>query len=356
MTSDDQVGNVQTVLGTVSPQILGPTLTHEHLLCDVSVLRHPPAEASALDLFHRPVSLDTLGYINHHGATNLDNARLLDIDTAIDEAALYARHGGGCLVDTTSIGLSRDPVGLAQIARSTGLNIVMGSSYYVDEAHPADVTGKSEDEIVEEIVQDVAHGPSGSGIRSGIIGEVGCSWPLTDNERKVLRASARAQRMTGAPLLIHPGRDETAPLEIIAVLDEAGADLGRTIMGHLDRTVAKRETLTRIAETGCYLEWDLFGREQSYYDPNPNFDMPTDAIRMDTIAWVISEGYGDRVVVAHDVCHKTRLVKYGGHGYFYILSSIVPRMRTRGFDETAINRILVENPARILTFTEPQRA
>ena len=356
MSIDDQAGNVQTVLGTVSPEALGPTLTHEHLLCDVSVLRHPPTEASALDMFHQPVSLENLGYVTHHAAINLDNARLLDIDTAIAEATLYARHGGGCLVDATSGGLSRDPVGLAQIARATGLNIVMGSSYYVDAAHPADVPGKSEDEIAEEIVRDVTEGANASGIRSGVIGEVGCSWPLTDNERKVLRASARAQRTTGAPLLIHPGRDEAAPMEIIAVLDEAGADLGRTIMGHLDRTVARRETLTSIAESGCYLEWDLFGREQSYYDPNPFFDMPTDAMRMDTIAWVISEGYGDRVVVAHDICHKTRLVKYGGHGYFYILSSIVPRMRSRGFDEAAIDRILVENPARILTFTERQRA
>ena len=39
-------------------------------------------------------------------------------------------------------------------------------------------------------------------IKSGIIGEVGCSWPLNDNERKVLRASAIAQKFTGAPMLI----------------------------------------------------------------------------------------------------------------------------------------------------------
>ena len=136
-----------------------------------------------------------------------------------------------------------------------------------------------------------------TGIRSGVIGEVGCSWPLTDNERKVLRASGRAQVLTGAPLLIHPGRDEVAPLEIIEVLTEAGADLGRTIMGHLDRTVFQRDTLKQIAESGCYLEWDLFGREQSYYSANPKIDMPSDAKRMDDIAWISSEGHGRRVVV-----------------------------------------------------------
>ena len=91
----------------------------------------------------------------------------------------------------------------------------------------------SEDDVVRQIVSDVTVGVDGTTFRSGVIGEVGCSWPLMPNERKALRASARAQLITGAPILIHPGRDETAPLEIIEVLREAGADLERTIIGHL---------------------------------------------------------------------------------------------------------------------------
>ena len=38
-----------------------------------------------------------------------------------------------------------------------------------------------------------------SGIRAGIIGEIGCSHPLQDGERKALHAAALAQRATGAP-------------------------------------------------------------------------------------------------------------------------------------------------------------
>ncbi len=74
----------------------------------------------------------------------------------------------------------------------------------------------------------------------------------------------------------------------IEVLSEAGANLNRTIMGHLDRTVFLRGTLTQIAEAGCYMEWDLFGTENSYYALNPNIDMPSDAKRMDDIAWISS--------------------------------------------------------------------
>ena len=354
MANDSPVGKIQTVNGPVDPNSLGITLTHEHLLIDLSWFRTEPAEASAKEFFHRPLSQDILGYTRHHVMPNRDNSQLLDVNVAIDETMLYKQYGGNSLVDATSIGIARDPKGLARVSRATGVNIIMGASHYVAPAHPVDMDSRSEDEIFEKIVEDVTEGVDGTGIRSGVIGEVGCSWPLTDNERKVLRASGRAQQATGAPLLIHPGRDETAPLEIIEVLSEVGTDLGHTIMGHLDRTVFLHDTLKKIAESGCYMEWDLFGSEQSYYSANTNIDMPGDARKMDDIAWIISQGYGDKIVIAHDICAKQRLVKYGGHGYFYILNHIVPRMRARGYTQQAIDKILVANPASVLAFVEPR--
>ena len=171
----------------------------------------------------------------------------------------------------------------------------------------------------------------------------------------MLRASGRAQRLTGAPILIHPGRNETAPLEIIEVLSEVGADLGNPIIGHIERTVFQHSTLKQIAESGCYIEWDLFGREQSYYTADLTVSMPSDATRMDQIARLISDGYGDKIVVAHDICTKHRLLRHGGHGYFNILAHIVPRMRFRGFSQEAIDKILVDNPKGALTFAESKR-
>jgi len=348
----DLAGKVQTVLGPIEPERLGVTLTHEHLLVDLSVAHGPPQTASGMGFYHAPVSMETLGRIRHHGASNEDNAQLFDVATAIEEVMLFKQHGGNSMLEATSIGIGRDPSGLFRISNATGVNIIMGASYYVADAHPSGMDRLGEDDIVEQIVRDVMEGVDGTGIRSGVIGEIGCSWPLADNERKVLRASARAQRMTGAPILIHPGRDETSPLRIIEVLAEAGADLSRTIMGHLDRTVFLRDTLTKIAEAACYMEWDLFGTENSYYTLNPKIDMPSDAKRMDDIAWISSQGYGRKVLVAHDICAKHRLEKYGGHGYYYILNHIVPRMRAREFTGEAIDDILVNNPKDSLTFVE----
>jgi phosphotriesterase-related protein len=175
----ENTGMVQTVLGTVHPDQLGVTLTHEHLLIDLAFHREPPSEAFLREIYNRPVTLETVGYLRHYGYPNRDDVQLLDIETAIEEIGLYKQHGGVSVVDATSIGISRDPVALARIARATGLNIIMGSSYYVGSSHPQDMSDRTEDEIFEQIVVDVTVGVDGTGIRSGIIGEVGCNFPLS---------------------------------------------------------------------------------------------------------------------------------------------------------------------------------
>ena len=82
--------------------------------------------------------------------------------------------------------------------------------------------------------------------------------------------------------------------------------------------------------------------------------MPSDARRIDDIAWLSSQGYGDKIVVAQDICSKHRLARYGGHGYHYILSHVTDRMRARGFTEQAIHNLLNDNPQRALTMAAPQ--
>ena len=353
MTIKSISGKIQTVLGTIDPSALGVTLTHEHLLIDLSVSSPPKEAASEREFYEKPVSIETLGRIKYYGASNEDNSHLFDVDIAIKEVERYKQFGGDSLVDATSVGIARDPLGLSRISRATGVNVIMGASYYVAAAHPHNMDSLTETDITNKIVTDIATGAEGTTIKSGIIGEIGCSWPLDKNEHKVLKASAKAQRLTGAPILIHPGRDETSPLEILEVLRQSGADINRTIIGHLDRTVFKRTTLEEIARSGCYMEWDLFGREESFYPLNPNIDMPNDAKKMDDIAWISELGYEDKVVVAHDICSKHRLETYGGHGYYYILDHIAPRMRKRGYSENAVHKILVQNPQAILTFTDP---
>jgi phosphotriesterase-related protein len=348
MSSAGLSGLVQTVLGSVRPEELGPTTTHEHLLIDFLCMFNPPTEASERLKAFQPVTLGNLGWVRYDPFRNRDNLRLLDEDTAVSEALLYKRAGGGSMVDVTTIGIGRDPLALARISRSTGLHIVMGAGYYVDAVHPEGMDDRSDADLAREMVREITEGVDDTGVKAGIIGELGCTWPLTENERKVLRAGAQAQRETGAAILIHPGRNEAAPFEILDVLAEAGAEISRVVMGHLERTVVDEGPLIELARRGSYLEYDLFGWETSYYSLS-DVDMVNDAQRLGFIKGLIDEGYADRIVIAQDICTKHRLVKYGGHGYSHILENIVPRMREKGISKEDIHAIIEANPARVLT-------
>ena len=340
-------GLIQTVLGAIPPSELGPTTTHEHLYIDFSFMFRPAQDSPSPELANVPIALENLGWIRRNYYSNRFNLQLMDLDTTISEVSRYREVGGGAIVDATSTGIGRNPEALARISRESGVHIIMGAGFYVDAVHPEGMDERRVEDLALEITADLTEGVDGSGIKSGIIGEVGCTWPLTTNERKSLAAAAIAQRETGAAILIHPGRHPDAPAEILELLANAGADISRVIMGHLDRTVFEFDALRSIAESGCYLEWDLFGNEGSYY-PLAELDMPSDAQRLDFVRRIADGGYLDRVVIGQDICTKHRLVKYGGHGYGHILRNIVPKMRRKGFSEDDIRAINVDNPASIL--------
>ena len=351
MSMRELSGKVQTVLGLIEPDQLGITLTHEHLLIDMGCYFVMPEEASERAYVNAPVTMDILGRLARMWSYCLDNGRLWDVKAAVEEVLLYKYEGGSSLVDTTTNGIGRDPLALARISRATGLNIIMGSSYYVPPSHPPDMDQKSEDDIAEEIVRDITVGVGDTGVRSGIIGEVGNFWPMGDNERKVLRASARAQIETGAPISIHPGFHPDALLAIMRILTDAGADPQRVIMGHLS-AFSDMEAVMSLAETGCYLEDDTFGSEDTSYPSvaHQPISVPSDVQRMERLELLIDAGYLDRIVIAHDVYIKKDYARYGGKGYAKILDNIVPRMRRRGFTEEQVQAILVDNPRNILTF------
>ena len=343
-------GQVQTVLGAVAPDAIGVTLPHEHLLIDFKVMFAEPPAASDKGRAWEPVSLANLGWVRQNFNSNLDNLRLVDEQVAQDEILLFKMAGGHTVVDPTPRTLGRDPYALARIARATGLNVVMGAGYYVDASHPADMNRRTVDELAREMIADVTSGVGDSGVRSGLLGEIGTTYPWTENERKVLRAAVSAQRETGAPLMIHPGRHPDMPMQLAEFVRKEGGDLRRTIMCHICRTIADMRAVIDLAQTGLWLEYDLFGLENSYYPYNPSFDMPNDGGRMAHVLALIAAGHQDQILMSHDIAYKTSLVKYGGYGYHHLLLNVVPRLRGKGVDDLGLRRLLVENPARAFAF------
>jgi len=337
-------GQAQTVLGPIAAEAMGITLPHEHLLIDFEVMFKEPQAGSERGLSRQPVSLANLGWIRQHFSSNLDNLQLLDEKVARDEALLFKNAGGQTFVDPTNRGLARDPLALARVARATGLNIIMGSGYYVAAAHPPDMDRRTADDIARELVLELSVGVGGTGVRAGFIGEIGTTWPWAENEKKVVRAAVAAQRDTGAALMIHPGRHERLPLQIVDFIRKDGADLGRTIMCHVERTIADRAVLLELAGTGVFLEYDLFGLETSYYPYNPAFDMPNDGERMRQILFLIERGHLAQILMSHDIAYKHCLTKWGGFGYHHLLVNVIPRLRAKGADDKTIQTLLVDNP------------
>ena len=121
-------------------------------------------------------------------------------------------------------------------------------------------------------------------------------------------------------------------------------------MGHIERTIYSRDALKRLAETGAFLNFDLFGHDSSYYPLAPHSYMPNDAQRLDQIMFLIDQGHIDQVLLAHDVCSKHRLKQYGGHGWDHIIARVVPQMLARGISRGHIDQMLIDNPRRMLTF------
>lgn len=339
---------VRTVLGDVDPAVLGHTQPHEHLLIDLSRPKSTRMTVAERALDNAPITLENYYRVRRHHTS--EDLRLFDRDVAVQELARYTAAGGGTIVDATSIGLGRDALGLAEISRRSGVHVVMGAGFYFNPYHPSDVAARGRDELTAEIVADVRTGVDGTGIRSGLIGEIGLSYPLHPDEEKVLRAACAAQRETGAALMIHPGRDPRSPLQALAIVAEEGVDRSRVIMSHVERTVFSREEMRAIAATGCYVEFDLFGQESSYYALS-DIDMPNDATRVDYIVDLIAHGHADQILISQDICHKTNMTRYGGEGFAHILDHVLPLMRRKGLTDPQITTITVDNPAGALAFS-----
>jgi phosphotriesterase-related protein len=208
---------------------------------------------------------------------------------------------------------------------------------------------RSVESFANEMMEQIFTGAWGTNVRAGIIGEIGCQVPWTDLEKRVLRGALIAQAETGAAVNIHPGRQQDQPVQIAQFVRACGGNVERTILSHIDRTVFDEDRLLELAETGCVIEFDLFGQEQSFY-AWADIDMPNDAMRLKLIRALIARGHLERIVISHDICYRTRMTSFGGHGYGHIFENVVPMMRLRGFSQSEIDALLISNPKRLLTF------
>ena len=302
-------GSIRTVQGLIKAKNLGRTLMHEHILCD----------------FYR--------------TSGKGDQILNDEDLAVDELDYLKQAGGAAVVECTTLDLNRQPEGLQRISERTGLHIIMSTGWYRQPFYPETIDRASTQRIADQFVQELTNGVSGSSIQAGIIGEIGIDLDYaTAQEERVLRAAARAQQTTGAPLSTHASLYPVGLLQL-EIIEEEGADLNKVIIGHCDTYIDQNYHL-EILNKGAYVQFDTIGREH----------MNPDDRRADSLVNLLRLGWIKKLLLSSDRCYRSDLHAFGGAGYDVVFKKFVRMLRDRGVSGEEIDVMTIDNPSRVLAW------
>lgn len=297
-----------TVTGPVAPGDLGVVLPHEHVFIDL---------------------------VREYRGNGLLN----DEDLAKAEVAALREAGGGTLVDLTLDEIGRDPAALRRVGEATGVRIVMGCGHYRDPYLDRDWFDRmSVDVIADEITRDITEGVRGTGVRAGIIGEIGADRRyISAAEERSFRAAARAHRRTGLTISTHAARWPVG-LDQLDLLAEEGVDPRRVIVGHAD-SVPIPDYHLALARRGCYVSFDGIGTG-SRYDQDRTAGYVIELARA---------GFAAQVLLSHDVCLSDHLRAHGGCGYGYLIEGFLPLLTAAGLEADQVWRLVTQNPAAALS-------
>jgi predicted metal-dependent phosphotriesterase family hydrolase len=310
------MAHVQTVLGPIEPASLGFTLPHEH---------------TQIALWH----ID--GRWDYWQLTR-------DEPVILEELASFQAAGGSGVVDLTLPGVGRDSLWLRRVAQASGLHVVMGCGWYRTAYYPpeARIDRRSVDDLADELVGEALDGLGESGVRPGIIGEIGTDKPwVSAVEERVHRAAARAASRTGLAITTHAVMSAVG-LAQLRIFEEEGADLSRVVIGHADSYPVLDHYL-EIVRRGANLEFDFLGMS---FTPTERHG---EGRIVELLCDLLARGHTDRILLSQDVCHDSQLTRYGGGGYAYLAKSFVPRLRSAGVSDAEIETMTVLNPRRLLT-------
>lgn len=341
---------VQSVTGPLSREDLGVVSPHEHVFIDISAF-YTPREIKDFDnSVDVKVAMDNLGVLNRDPYALKDNLKMTDFEVQQKELSWFKLSGGNTIVDATTNGIGRDPEALKKISENTGVNIIAGAGYYVYSTHPEELQTMSLEEIADTMVKEIEEGLDGTSIKAGIIGEIGISEVFNDNERRVLRASAIAQKKTGVAINVHINPWTENGLEAADILLSEGVSPDKICISHID-VEGKIDYIYKLLEKGVYVEFDNFGK-QYYVDKDARHDgygqFISDLDRVRLLKKMIEDGYKKQILLSCDVCLKTLLRTYGGWGYDHLLRNIVPVMLEEGIAQEDIDLMLIDNAADFL--------
>lgn len=241
------------------------------------------------------------------------------------------------IVDVSNIGIGRDVNYVMRMERETGIEIYMSTGYYKDPFLPNYVSESSIDELANIMINDIEKGIDNSAKKASFIGEIGTGFDIvTENEKKVFIASALAQKKTGVFITTHTSLGKLGH-EQLDILKENGANLEYVILGHTD-LANDLDYIKSLLDRGVYIAFDTIGKI-SY--------LPEET-RVKFIKELCDNNWEDKLILSVDITRRSHLKVNGGIGYAYLIKEFVPRLLEAGLEEYKINKLLVENPKKIL--------
>ncbi len=313
---------INTVTGTITPGQLGPTLMHEHVFID-----WPRAQIDIADL----------------GARR-DEA----LSVCIDHIEEIREYGVTSMVEASTDDLGRNVELMAEVATKTGFNIICSTGLYKEDGgspicrRASELMGAGTDAVAEIFIKELSEGIGDTGIRAGII-KVASGYPeISDYEKMVLRAAAKASVETGAPITTHTDGGILGD-EQQRILTASGVPAHRIIIGHSCGSL-DFDYHMHICDGGSYLGFDRFGLEGF---------MP-DETRVASILRLLDAGYASQLFVSHDsVWYWAGSPMPNAAAYdasrspSYFFKYIIPQLKNGGATATQISTMLEENPKRV---------
>lgn len=331
---------IQTVLGPIEADQLGVTSMHDHLLADSSRLQRegmsPGPETEVM-------TASTTGYLRWNQLALADNLRLDDADLAVEELSRVTAFGQRSMVDSTSWGLGPDHAGLPDVSRRSGVTVVCSYGTYIPRTLPPTIADLTETELEADLVTALETAIPGTGFRAGIIGIMGTSGTVADDERANLRAGARAAVRTGAAMTVRLDQDERSGLDVLALCAIEGLPAARVVFTNADEFM-DAAYWADLAGAGAVLEM-CFGTEASH---RGRLENPSDRERLAFFTEFLSAHPDSAHTLGQSTWTKAHLRRFGGYGYEHLMARIVPELESRGISTTRLDGMLVDTPRQLL--------
>lgn len=329
---------IMTVKGEISPDELGVCSAHEHMFintvkCDIDLTGNEPKT------FFEPFTAQRRYEITADPYAVCDNAILDDFAIATKEMIAFKNAGGNTIIDCTLDEIGRDAVKLKKLSEQSGVNIVMGCGHYYKKAHFDYVKEATVKQLTDELIKDITVGVSETGIKAGIIGEIGTSEVVYPEEKKTLIAAARASVETGKAIHVHTDLYTENGEEIIDIITQQGVKPEKICIDHVD-VVIREDYIQRLLDRGAYVEFDNFGKE---YFLSLEHRFAYDLERIYSLKKLIDKGYKSNILLSNDICLKSMLREYGGNGYEHLLKTVMKMATDVGIPKETYLEMLSDN-------------